>query len=248
MRRVSVQKAASERPEWVHSVATFQHQDSPEGINCIRHCEKTLNTSPIFFPLSVHTKERVSEFQRPLLIKSKNFLKVPNYEKTSPLLKPAKGEQSVCTHLKASTHIVENLSAHQVSPIFMRTEMSWKSGDMANSLWKMVHCTLIMLAAAKREEKTPVGRKERDGGGGGKWRENKSHRDFGLPLFHDRHELISFKASPLIKDVDVFIKGFWEVNKLLADGWRIEESCTDHACVGEWMMPTWTQTCHHQWR
>ena len=42
--------------------------------------------------------------------------------------------------------------------------------------------------------------------------------DFGLPLFCDGHELISFKASRLIEDVDVFIKGFREVNKLLADG------------------------------
>ena len=48
----------------------------------------------------------------------------------------------------------------------------------------MVHCTLIMLAAAKREEKTPVGRKERDGGnikidrelGEGKWGSEHMHK------------------------------------------------------------------------
>lgn len=150
----------------------------------------------------------------------------------------------MCAHVSSLLHtLVENHSTCQVSPIFMGTEMNWKSGDMANSLWKMVHCTLVMLATAKREEKTPVGRKERDGGK--KWRENKSHRDFGLPLFCDGHELISFKANPLIEDVDVFIKGFREVNKLLADGWRTEESCTDRDCVGEWMMLKRTQTCHH---
>lgn len=55
-------------------------------------------------------------------------------------------------------------------------------------------------------------------GEGGNEEKNKSDRDFGLPLFCDRHELISFKANHLIEDVDVFIKGFREVNKLLADG------------------------------
>ena len=154
-------------------------------------------------------------------------------------------ENRVWAHVSSLLHtLVENHSTRQVSPIFTGTEMNRKSGNMANSLRKMVHCILVTLATAKREAKTPVGRKERDGGGG-KWRENKSDRDFGLPLFCDGHELISFKANRLIEDVDVFIKGFREVNKLLADGWRTEESCTDHACVGEWMMPKWTQTHHH---
>lgn len=191
VRRVSVQKAASERPEWVHSVATFQHQDSPEGIDCIRHCEKSLNTSPIFFPplVFIPRKESVS-FRHPSWLRVKIFKKYRIMKKHLRYWSQPR-ENRVYVHISSLLRtLVENLSAHQVSPIFMRTEMSWKSGDMANSLWKMVHSTLVMLAAAKREEKTPVGRKERDGGGGGKWRENKSHRDFGLPLFHDRLELI----------------------------------------------------------